>query len=87
MLLHHFIVCPSTKQTVVQYIFTKLQYNRSRITANSMQVKAPITLQEKLVIIYALHFIKVFVAEDAQRFNAQKNRLQKLRCAFTFVKH
>ena len=37
-----------------------------------VQVKAPITLQEKLLIVYALRFIKVFVVKVGLHFNAQK---------------
>ena len=46
--------------------------NRPRIAARSVKVKAPTTLQEKSLIVYALNFIKVFTAEVLQRFNAQK---------------
>ena len=51
-----------------------------------MRVKASITLQEKLLIIHALRFIQAFVAEDAQRFDAQKNSIAKAALGFYFRK-
>ena len=38
----------------------------------SVQLKAPITLLEKLLIVYALRCIKVFVAKVGLHFSAQK---------------
>ena len=45
-----------------------------------VQVKALITLQQKLHIVYALRFIEVFVAEVGLHFNAQ-NKFDGKSCA------